>query len=91
MEQNSSMTYIEAMDKIASHLRNAAIELTAAKSLSTALMAKTKAERIAKGHTNGGMFWALTSCFETAANKSLAIISEKLENVGKRLHKSYDK
>lgn len=78
--------YLETMNKIAVHLKEAVIELVAAKSLSVALMAELKAEREAKGYTTGGPWWALTSCFETAAIKSLAIIEEKVKNVRKRLY-----
>lgn len=82
--------YLEAMNKIAVHLKEAVIELVAAKSLSTALMAELKAEREAKGYKTGGSWWALTSCFETAATKSLAIIEEKVRNVRKRLYPKDD-
>lgn len=78
------------MNKIAVHLKEAVIELVAAKSLSTALMAELKAEREAKGYKTGGSWWALTSCFETAATKSLAIIEEKVRNVRKRLYPKDD-
>lgn len=83
--------YFESMSNIAVHLREAVIELVAAKSLSTALMAELKAEREAKGYTTGGPWWALTSCFETAATKSLAIIEDKVKNVRKRLYPEDDK
>lgn len=72
--------YIKTIDKICSHLKNAAVELVAAKSLSTAFMSKLKAERIAKGHSTGGPWWAITSTFESAASRALRIIEDRMKH-----------
>lgn len=72
--------FTEAIDKICPHLRNAAEELAAAKSYSSALMSKLKFERTVKGYKNGGPWWAITSTFKSASQKAIDIIEERIRH-----------